>query len=77
MFDKRGEEAKLEMCKGLCLRNKDCVAFSIKADDWCIGCKKVLNEPHKGAVGYKKKAGKRSCQRINVITKNKKGVIYN
>ena len=54
MFEKRGPNATLEICKTECLRVEACVAFSIIADEWCIACAAGLTEPHSGAVGFKK-----------------------
>ena len=59
VFNLRGVKATEARCKQECMKNDQCVAFSAKWNEWCIGCKVELDEPtvnseDKNAIAFKK-----------------------
>lgn len=53
-FKLNGKNAQKKKCLEKCLKDKNCVAMSGEWNKWCIGCKKGLNVPHRGAIAYEK-----------------------
>ena len=60
------KENQLETCKEKCLNTKDCVAFSIRYDTWCIGCKAPLAKEKGDTLAFKKKIGNENFQNIKI-----------
>ena len=59
VFDLRGRRATKARFKKECMKKSQCVAFSGRWNDWCVGCPAELDEPtvHPGdrnAIAFKK-----------------------
>ena len=59
VFDLRNSKATENECRKKCMDNDQCVAYSARWNEWCIGCKVELDEPtinseDENAIAYKK-----------------------
>ena len=59
VFDLRNSKATENECRNKCMGNDQCVAYSARWNEWCIGCKVELDEPtmnsqDENAIAYKK-----------------------